>query len=71
MEYLTQQFRNGLAYDSLNTARSALSSLGLHFDGFKVGSHPLVIRYMKGIFVLKPPKPRYTAVWDVNHVLWP
>jgi len=34
-----------------------------------VGSHPLVIRYMKGIFVLKPPKPRYVVTWDVNLVL--
>ena len=54
---------------SLNTARRALSSLGLNFDGFKVGSHPLVIRYMKWIFVPKPPKPRYTVIWDVNHIL--
>lgn len=69
IEFLTQQFQNGLGYDSLNTARGALSSLGLNFEGFKVGSHPLVIRYMKGIFVLKPPKPRYVVTWDVNQVL--
>lgn len=69
IEFFTEQFHKGLGYDSLNTARGALSSLGLNFDGFKVGSHPLVVRYMKGVFVLKPPKPRYTATWDVNKVL--
>ena len=34
-----------------------------------VGSHPLVIRYMRGIFNLRPTKVRYTEVWDVNKVL--
>ena len=24
---------------------------------------------MKGVFVLRPPKPRYTYIWDVNLVL--
>ena len=24
---------------------------------------------MKGIFSLRPPKPRYFVTWDVNHVL--
>lgn len=69
IEFLTQQFENGLSYDSLNTARSALSSLGLNFNNFKIGAHPLVIRYMKGIFALRPPKPRYVSTWDVNAVL--
>ena len=69
IEFFTEQFQNGLGYDSLNTARSALSSLGLQFEGFKVGSHPLIIRYMKGIFTLRPTKPRYTLIWDVNKVL--
>ena len=62
MEFLTQQYQRGLGYESLNTACGALSSLGLNFDGFKVGSHPLVIRYMKDcyvyMFVLNPPKHR-------------
>lgn len=69
VEFLTEQYENGLSYDSLNTARSALSSLGLNFNGFKIGAHPLVIRYMKGVFALRPPKPRYVTTWDVNGVL--
>ena len=46
-----------------------MSSLGINYEGFRIGSHPLIIRYMKGIFTLKPPKPKYTAIWDVQPVL--
>ena len=28
----------------------------------------LVSRFMKGIYVAKPPLPRYTATWDVSKV---
>lgn len=69
IEFLTELFTSGLGYESINTARSALSSLGLTFDGHRVGAHPMVIRYLKGVFKLKPPKPRYTQIWDVNKVL--
>jgi hypothetical protein len=69
IEFLTEQYNNGLGYDSLNTTRSALSSLGLNFEGFKIGSHPLVVRYLKGVFIIRPPKPRYTHIKDVNKVL--
>jgi hypothetical protein len=38
-------------------------------DGFKFGEHPIVCRYIKGIFELKPALPRYTEVWKVSTVL--
>ena len=50
VEFLTTLYQQGLGYESLNSARAALSSLGLNFEGFKVGSHPLIIRYMRGIY---------------------
>ena len=69
VEFLTQQYHRGLGYESLNTARGALSSLGLTFEGFRVGNHPLIIRFMRGVFALRPSRSRYTTVWDVNQVL--
>ena len=69
MEFFTGLFEKGLGYESMNTTRGALSSLSLKFDGFRVGNHPLVVRYMKGVFHMKPPTPRYTCIWDVNKVL--
>lgn len=53
----------------LNTARSALSAIGLVVEGFSAGAHPLVIRYMKGVFNLRPTQPRYSQTWDVSTVL--
>lgn len=69
MEFLTSQYSKGLGYESLNTARGALSALGLQFDGFRVGNHPLINRYMKGVFASRPSKPRHTYIWDVDKVL--
>ena len=34
-----------------------------------VGKHPRVCSLMTGVFNRKPPKPRYTFVWDVSKVL--
>ncbi len=58
-----------MGYESINTTRSALSSLGLVVDGCSAGNHPLVVRFMKGVFSLRPPLPRYTETWDVQPVL--
>lgn len=68
IEFLVSLYDSGLGYSSLNTARSALSLI-LNFDGIKFGEHPLVTRFMKGIFELKPSFPKYTEIWDVNIVL--
>ena len=38
-------------------------------NGTCVGQHPLVSRLMKGIFQEKPPRPKYTEIWDVSIVL--
>jgi hypothetical protein len=63
---LTTLFKSGLSYESINAARSALSALGIVFDGFIIGKHPLVIRFCKGVFNMRPPKARYKETWDVS-----
>ena len=58
-----------LSYSSINTARSALSSI-LKLDNCdNFGTHPLVTRFMKGIYELIKPKPKYNQIWDVSQVL--
>ncbi|XP_062582865.1 uncharacterized protein LOC134272071 [Saccostrea cucullata] len=69
IEFLAHLFRLGLGYSAINTARGALSSVGLIFDGFTVGCHPLVIRFMKGVFNLRPSKSRYVHTWDASIVI--
>ena len=34
-----------------------------------MGSHPLVVQFLKGIFELRTPQPRYNETWDVYKVL--
>ena len=58
-----------MGYESVNTARGALSSLGIVVDGCRAGNHPLVVRFMRGVFNLRTPQPRYTDTWDVQPVL--
>ena len=58
-----------MGYDSVNTARGALPSLGIVIDGCRAENHPLICRFMKGVFHLRPPTPRYTTTWDVLPVL--
>lgn len=66
MDFLTGLFHSGLSYESINTARSALSAIGIIVDGFSVGQHPLIRRFCKGSFNLRPPKVRYSEIWDVE-----
>ena len=46
--------------------RSAFTVLG---DGTNVGTNSFVVRFMKGIFNLKPPRPWYSTIWDVKEVM--
>ncbi len=59
----------GLGYSSLNTARSALSLLVGKVEGVTLGSHPLVVRFIKGVASKRPPRSRYEHIWDVDKVL--
>ena len=58
----------GLSYSSINTARSALSSI-LKLDRENFGTNPLVTRFMKVIYELIKPKRKYNQICDVSQVL--
>lgn len=66
LEFLMKLYQEGLSYSTLNTARSALSTV-VDIEDF--GKNPIVTRFMKGIFELRKPTPRYSAIWDVSVVL--
>ncbi|GFN84783.1 tyrosine recombinase xerd [Plakobranchus ocellatus] len=61
--FLTDMYKKKYGYSAINTARAAMSSVN------DVGSHPLVCRFMRGMFNLRPSCPRYTYIWDVSLVL--
>ena len=68
IQFLTDLYNKGLGYSALNTARSALSSV-IEIEGKKVGEHPFVVRFLKGVFNLKPCIPKTNVSWDPQVVL--
>ena len=68
VNFLAHLFQQGYQYRSLNSYRSAISSVHEKVDGYEVGQHPLVTRLIKGAFHERPPQPRYSATWDVSQV---
>ena len=67
--FLAQLCTEGYQYSSINSYRSAISSVHEKVDGHNVGRHPLISRLLKGIFHDRPPLPRYTNTWNVQTVL--
>ena len=69
VNFLAHLYKEGYQYRSLNSYRSAISSVHEKVDGYEVGQHPLISRVLKGAFNLRPPQPRYETTWDVATVL--
>ena len=68
-DFLATLFTSGLGYSAIDSARSALSSVLILPNNITFGTHPLVARFLKGVFELKPSLPRYSSIWDVSVVL--
>ena len=59
----------GKQYRTINSLRSAISMTHEEVDGARIGQHPLISRFLKGIYNSRPPAPRYSATWDVDVIL--
>ena len=66
--FLTTLFQAGKGYSCLSLARSAVATLSLTANS-SVGSHPLVRKFLKGVFNRRPALPRHNVTWDANVVL--
>ena len=69
LEFLTELFQSGLGYSAVNTARSALSAVVKTDSGIPIGTHSAVSRFLKGVYELRTPTPRYHSTWDVSVLL--
>ena len=60
VEFLTDCYHEGKGYSTINTYRSALSTTlcSMNDDRDSLGSHPLIARLLKGVYILRPPTPR-------------
>ena len=63
LKFLTEMFQKGYGHSTINSARAALSSVN------DTGSEPLVCRFMRGVFNLRPARLRYSSIWNVSIVL--
>lgn len=69
LEFLYSLFKAGMSYSSINTACSALSVFIQTHDHVSLGKQPLVKRFLKDVFNLRPTKTKYSSIWDVSIVL--
>ena len=69
VEFLMGLYAQGLGYSTVNTARSAFSFIFPISYCHNFGSRPLVVRFMKGVFETRKPKPKYDDIWDASKVL--
>ena len=73
LAFLHKLHQNNLGYSALNTARSAVSNIDEHSNNTRmytpIGKHPLVCRYLKGIFNKLKPVPKFHNIWSVDTVL--
>ena len=69
LTFLTDLFETGFGYSAIHTAKSALAAIVQLPDGPKLGSHPLIAWFMKGLVEIKISLPKYSTTWDVSSVL--
>ncbi|XP_058795683.1 uncharacterized protein LOC131666787 isoform X1 [Phymastichus coffea] len=65
LRFLTDRYKDGVSYGTVNSDRSALS---LILDN-KIGADEHISRFCKGVAKLRPPKPKYAFTWNVAIVL--
>ena len=62
-------FRQGKSYRCINSYKCAICQTLVASDNIDLSSNPAIKKFMKGIFNIRPPIPRYSSVWDVSKVL--
>ncbi|XP_043481179.1 uncharacterized protein LOC122512464 isoform X1 [Leptopilina heterotoma] len=65
LSFLTNEYKNGMSYGSLNSFRSAIALI----YGTNLAEDDRVKRFFKGASKLRPSKPKYNTTWDPKIVL--
>ena len=68
VQFIKKLFDDGVSYNTVNHARSAISKYHQGFNGVSAGSHKLVCQAVKSVFKQRPPIPRYETTFDINVV---
>ena len=69
IDFLTEVFESCVGYTSICMTRATLNNI-VTVDCFPdISEYPLMKRFIKGVFNIKPPKPRYSYTRDIIKVL--
>lgn len=60
---------NDFSYHTFNAHKAAIVQTLSVCSNFSFAQDPMIIRFMKGDFLAKKPKPKYISTWDVGSVI--
>ena len=69
LKIFTELYEKGCQYSSINLARSALATVVTLSGYATLSDHPLIKCFIKEVFHLRPPKPKYFSLWDADILL--
>lgn len=69
INYLSGLAVNDFSYYTINAHKAAIVQTLAVCSKFSFAEDPMIIRFMRGVFIAKRPKPKYTMTWDVGKVL--
>ncbi|XP_066590898.1 uncharacterized protein [Prorops nasuta] len=64
-DFLCKKHASGASFSTINTCRAALSLI----LGEKVGKNAVISRLLKGMYNVKPSKPKYDKIYDLDPVI--
>ena len=64
-DYLTNLYRQGLQYRTINNYRSAISAFHEQIQGKPAGEHLRLCALLAGICNSRHPQPKYCFIWNV------
>ncbi len=69
LSFLQQGLERRLSPSTLKVHAAAISAYHDHIDGRSIGKHNLVVRFLRGVRRLNPPRPPSIPSWDLALVL--
>ena len=66
LNYLSSLYDKGNSYSHIKATKAAIGHMILLPPYSKIGDHPLIKKFMSGVFNLRPPRQKSAFVWDVK-----
>ena len=66
INFLSNMFDENDSYSAIKTAKAAISHKICLPPYRNIGNHPLIVKFMKGVFNLRPPTTKTGFIWDVK-----